>query len=105
MLIIELYQWHVVYLMFLLSIFIQMQKNIGPNFVAGFCVSMAFVAAAARQISLRSREHVSKGSVADLVRRGQLKSGQRGMYVTIFFKLHFVFSLMHCWVYGCLIIV
>ncbi|KAL5650235.1 hypothetical protein ACJX0J_041044, partial [Zea mays] len=56
-----------------------MQKNIGPNFVAGFCVSMAFVAAAARQISLRSREHVSKGSVADLVRRGQLKSGQRGI--------------------------
>ncbi|NP_001143538.2 Protein MULTIPLE CHLOROPLAST DIVISION SITE 1 [Zea mays] len=54
------------------------QKNIGPNFVAGFCVGIAFLAAVARQITLRSREHDNKGSVADLVRRGQLKSGQRG---------------------------
>ncbi|XP_066346177.1 protein MULTIPLE CHLOROPLAST DIVISION SITE 1-like [Miscanthus floridulus] len=55
------------------------QKNIGPNFVAGFCVGIALLAAAARQVIIRSREHDNRGSVADLVRRGQLKSGQRGV--------------------------
>jgi len=108
MLILELYQCYVVYFMFLLSLFMQIQKNIGPNFVAGFCVGIALLAAAARQVIIRSREHDNRGSVADLVRRGQLKSGQRGTYVTnsfISLKLHFVFSLMYCWVYGCLIIV
>ncbi|XP_066349053.1 protein MULTIPLE CHLOROPLAST DIVISION SITE 1-like [Miscanthus floridulus] len=54
------------------------QKSISPNFVAGFCVGIAFLAAAARQVIIRSREHDNRGSVADLVRRGQLKSGQRG---------------------------
>ena len=96
MFILELYQYHVVYFI-LLSIFIQIQKNIGPNFVAGFCVGIAFLAAVARQITLRSREHDNKGSVADLVRRGQLKSGQRGTYVTYSLKLPFVFSLIDCW--------
>jgi len=36
------------------------------------------LAAAARQVIIRSRDHDNRGSVADLVRRGQLKSGQRG---------------------------
>ncbi|KAL6652160.1 hypothetical protein ACP70R_011085 [Stipagrostis hirtigluma subsp. patula] len=54
------------------------RKNIGLNFVAGFCLGIAFLAAAARQVIVRSREHDARGSVADLVRRGQLKSGQRG---------------------------
>lgn len=54
------------------------QKNIGPNFVAGFCVGIAVLAAAARQVAIRRQERDSRGSVADLVRRGQLKSGQRG---------------------------
>ncbi|CAD6262560.1 unnamed protein product [Miscanthus lutarioriparius] len=56
----------------------RIQKSISPNFVAGFCVGIAFLAAAARQVIIRSREHDNRGSVADLVRRGQLKSGQRG---------------------------
>ncbi|KAG2574283.1 protein MULTIPLE CHLOROPLAST DIVISION SITE 1-like [Panicum virgatum] len=54
------------------------RRNIGPNFVAGFCLGIAVLAAVARQAIIRSREHDSRGSVADLVRRGQLKSGQRG---------------------------
>ncbi|KAJ1272407.1 hypothetical protein BS78_06G199800 [Paspalum vaginatum] len=54
------------------------QKKIGPNFVAGFCLGIAFLAAAARQVIIISQERDSRGSVADLVRRGQLKSGQRG---------------------------
>ncbi|PAN39771.1 hypothetical protein GQ55_7G259300 [Panicum hallii var. hallii] len=54
------------------------RRNIGPNFVAGFCLGVAVLAAVARQVIIRSREHDNRGSVADLVRRGQLKSGQRG---------------------------
>ncbi|XP_062186187.1 protein MULTIPLE CHLOROPLAST DIVISION SITE 1-like [Phragmites australis] len=55
------------------------RKNIGPNFVAGFCLGIAVLAAAARQVIVRSGEHDNRGSVAALVRRGQLKSGQRGI--------------------------
>ncbi|GJN01939.1 hypothetical protein PR202_ga19244 [Eleusine coracana subsp. coracana] len=54
------------------------RKNIGLNFVTGFCLGVAVLAAVARQVIIRSRECDNKGSVADLVRRGQLKSGQRG---------------------------
>ncbi|CAL5069608.1 unnamed protein product [Urochloa decumbens] len=54
------------------------RRNIGPNFVAGFCLGIAVLAAVARQVIIRSRERDNRGSVADLVRRGQLKSGQRG---------------------------
>ncbi|KAL6843678.1 hypothetical protein ACP4OV_026249 [Aristida adscensionis] len=53
------------------------RKNISLNFVAGFCLGIAFLAAAARKVIVRSQEHDNRGSVADLVRRGQLKSGQR----------------------------
>ncbi|CAN6236042.1 unnamed protein product [Urochloa humidicola] len=54
------------------------RRNIGPNFVAGFCLGIAVLAAFARQVIVRSRQNDNTGSVADLVRRGQLKSGQRG---------------------------
>ncbi|GJN26620.1 hypothetical protein PR202_gb14566 [Eleusine coracana subsp. coracana] len=54
------------------------RKNIGLNFVTGFCLGVAVLAVVARQVIIRSRECDNKGSVADLVRRGQLKSGQRG---------------------------
>ncbi|XP_039820188.1 protein MULTIPLE CHLOROPLAST DIVISION SITE 1-like [Panicum virgatum] len=64
--------------MLLPSLFMQIRRNIGPNFVAGFCLGIAVLAAVARQVKIRSREHDNRGSVADLVRRGQLKSGQRG---------------------------
>ncbi|KAL5215149.1 hypothetical protein ABZP36_004301 [Zizania latifolia] len=55
------------------------RKNIGLNFVAGFCLSINVLAAIARKVITRTHEHDNKGSVADLVRRGQLKSGQRGI--------------------------
>jgi hypothetical protein len=74
----------------------QIRRNIGPNFVAGFCLGIAVLAAVARQVIIRSREHDNRGSVADLVRRGQLKSGQRGMYVANSLKLHYALSsLIH----------
>lgn len=55
------------------------RKNIGLSSVAGFCFGIAFLAAVARQIIRRTQEKDNSGSVADLVRRGQLKSGQRGI--------------------------
>ncbi|CAN6269042.1 unnamed protein product [Urochloa humidicola] len=55
------------------------RRNIGPNVVAGFCLGIAVLAAVARQVIIRSQERDNRGSVADLVRRGQLKSGQRGI--------------------------
>jgi hypothetical protein len=65
----------------LFYLFLQIKKNIGLNYVAGFCVGAAFLAAVARQVTIRTQQQDNSGSVADLVRRGHLKSGQRGMYV------------------------
>lgn len=61
----------------------QIRNKIGLNFVTGFCLGTAVLAAVARQVVIRSRERDNKGSVADLVRRGQLKSGQRGRFVLL----------------------
>jgi hypothetical protein len=33
---------------------------------------------------LKRQNHVNQGSIADLVKRGQLKSNRRGMYVIQF---------------------
>jgi hypothetical protein len=63
------------------SLCMQIKKNIGLNFIAGFCLGITLLAAVARQVIIRIHERDNKGSVADLIRRGQLKSGQRGMYV------------------------
>ncbi|KAF8702577.1 hypothetical protein HU200_032961 [Digitaria exilis] len=54
------------------------RRNIGPNFVTGFCLGIAVLAAVARRVIITSQDHDNRGSVADLVRRGQLKSGLRG---------------------------
>uniref|UniRef100_A0A0D9W8N5 Protein MULTIPLE CHLOROPLAST DIVISION SITE 1 n=1 Tax=Leersia perrieri TaxID=77586 RepID=A0A0D9W8N5_9ORYZ len=56
-----------------------LRRNIGLNFIAGFCLGITLLAAVARQVISRIHERDNKGSVADLIRRGQLKSGQRGM--------------------------
>ncbi|KAG8082980.1 hypothetical protein GUJ93_ZPchr0014g46693 [Zizania palustris] len=55
------------------------RKNPGLNYVAGFCLGITVLAAIARKVIIRTHEHGNKGSVADLVRRGQLKPGQRGI--------------------------
>uniref|UniRef100_A0ACD5USW7 Uncharacterized protein n=1 Tax=Avena sativa TaxID=4498 RepID=A0ACD5USW7_AVESA len=55
------------------------RKNIGLNHVAGLCFGVAFLAAVARQVIIRTRQQDNSGSVADLVRRGHLNSGQRGI--------------------------
>ena len=91
-LILELVSAMLLQFMLLPSLFMQIRRNIGPNFVAGFCLGIAVLAAVARQVKIRSREHDNRGSVGDLVRRGQLKSGQRGKYVTNSLKLHLAFS-------------
>ncbi|KAF8651717.1 hypothetical protein HU200_063230 [Digitaria exilis] len=70
---------------------VEIRRNIGPNFVTGFCLGIAVLAAVARRVIITSQGHDNRGSVADLVRRGQLKSGQRGMYVTNSLKLHLAF--------------
>ncbi|TVU16018.1 hypothetical protein EJB05_39565 [Eragrostis curvula] len=57
---------------------VSIRKNIGLNFVTVVCLGVAFLASVARRVIRRIRESDNKGSVADLVRRGQLKSGQRG---------------------------
>lgn len=58
---------------------VSIRKNIGLNSVAGFCFGIAFLAAVARQVIIRTQHQDNSGSVADLVRRGHLKSGQRGI--------------------------
>uniref|UniRef100_A0ACD5UEP6 Uncharacterized protein n=1 Tax=Avena sativa TaxID=4498 RepID=A0ACD5UEP6_AVESA len=58
---------------------VSIRKNIGLNPVAGFCFGVAFLAAIARQAIIRTRQQDTSGSVAELVRRGHLKSGQRGI--------------------------
>ncbi|CAM0903181.1 unnamed protein product [Alopecurus aequalis] len=58
---------------------VSIRKNIGLNSVAGFCFGVAFLAAVARQVIIRTRQQDNSGSVADLVRRGHLKSGPRGI--------------------------
>lgn len=58
---------------------VSIRRNIGLNSVAGFCFGAAFLVAIARQLIVRSRHQDTSGSVADLVRRGHLKSGPRGI--------------------------
>ncbi|XP_051219269.1 protein MULTIPLE CHLOROPLAST DIVISION SITE 1 [Lolium perenne] len=58
---------------------VSIRKNIGLNSVAGFCFGVAFLAAVGRQIMIRTRQQDNSGSVSDLVRRGHLKSGPRGI--------------------------
>ncbi|KAM3389707.1 hypothetical protein ACQJBY_011705 [Aegilops geniculata] len=58
---------------------VSIRKNIGLNSIAGFGFGIAFLAALARQVIIRTQQQDSSGSVSDLVRRGHLKSGQRGI--------------------------
>lgn len=80
----------------LIYLFMQIRKNIGLNSIAGFGFGIAFLAALARQVIIRTQQQDSSGSVSDLVRRGHLKSGQRGMYVLLAILSNFSLdSLLH----------
>lgn len=61
--------------------FLQVRKNIDSKFTLGVCITFAILMIVARQIMLKMQSQSYQGSVADLVKRGQLKSDRRGMYV------------------------
>ena len=50
------------------------------NFTMGLCVAIAIMVVAVRVYVARKSRQSHPGSVADLVRRGQLRSDRRGMY-------------------------
>jgi hypothetical protein len=57
-----------------------MRRASGSNFVIWLCVATAFLVVAVRVYVVRKLRQSRPGSVADLVRRGQLRSDRRGMY-------------------------
>ena len=53
----------------------------GSSFAIGFVIAATFLVLALRiYVSRKSRDSRPPGSIADLVRRGQLRSDRRGMY-------------------------
>jgi hypothetical protein len=50
------------------------------NFAIGLCIATAFLVIIVRVYAARKLKYSRPGSVADLVRRGQLRSDRRGMY-------------------------
>lgn len=57
-----------------------MNQNGGSNFPIWVCVAVVVLVVAVRMRVVVSRKKERPGSVADLVRRGQLRSDRRGMY-------------------------
>ena len=57
-----------------------MRRQVGFNVAVGFCVATTFLVLAVRVFMARKSKESRAGSVADLVRRGQLRSDRRGMY-------------------------
>lgn len=58
----------------------QMNRYGGSNLAIGLCIATAFLVIAVRVYVARKLSYSRPGSVADLVRRGQLRSDRRGMY-------------------------
>eukprot|EP00268_Persea_americana_P064460 TRINITY_DN8487_c0_g2_i2.p1 TRINITY_DN8487_c0_g2~~TRINITY_DN8487_c0_g2_i2.p1 ORF type:complete len:330 (+),score=53.49 TRINITY_DN8487_c0_g2_i2:132-1121(+) len=56
-----------------------MRKHIGKNFAIGLFITIAFLVIAVRQVLSRRTRYNQQGSVADLVKRGQLRSDRRGI--------------------------
>lgn len=65
-----------------------MQGTIGSKFGVVMFVVSALFAVVARQNMLKKQSQKPQGSVADLVRRGQLRSDRRGMYVVQLIIFH-----------------
>lgn len=57
-----------------------MRRHLGSNFAIGIYIATAFLVMALRVYMVRKSRYSRPGSVADLVRRGQLRSDRRGMY-------------------------
>lgn len=58
----------------------QMKRYGGRNVAIGLCFVAAFLVIVVRAFMARKLRYKHPGSVADLVRRGQLRSDRRGMY-------------------------
>ncbi|KAF3446923.1 hypothetical protein FNV43_RR12103 [Rhamnella rubrinervis] len=56
-----------------------MRRHVGSNFAIGLCIATAFLVMAVRIYMVRKSRYSRPGSVADLVRRGQLRSDRRGI--------------------------
>ncbi|GLU00081.1 hypothetical protein SLE2022_174750 [Rubroshorea leprosula] len=61
------------------SVALMMKRYGGSNLVIGFCVATAILVLAVRAYVVRKSKHANPGSVADLVRRGHLRSDRRGI--------------------------
>lgn len=82
-----------------LSLFLQIKRSPHSKFALGFCIAATVLIVAVRAYVARKPKYQRQGSVADLVRRGQLNSDRRGMYDSNPF-LHFPlfsinFSIVH----------
>lgn len=55
------------------------RRNVGSKFAIGIYIAFALFAVIARQVMLKRHSQKQQGSVADLVRRGQLRSDRRGI--------------------------
>lgn len=62
------------------TISLQTKKHPGAGFAVGIFVIVTLLIIAVRNHMLRKSRYSSPGTVADLVRRGQLRSDRRGMY-------------------------
>ncbi|KAJ4702324.1 putative Multiple chloroplast division site 1 [Melia azedarach] len=56
-----------------------MKRHAGNSFFIGLCLATAFLVIAVRVYVVRKSNYSRPGSVADLVRRGQLRSDRRGI--------------------------
>ncbi|OVA00657.1 hypothetical protein BVC80_9085g68 [Macleaya cordata] len=57
----------------------QITQQLRTNFATIFCIAIAFFVIAVREYVARKSRHNQHGSVADLVKRGQLRSDRRGI--------------------------
>ncbi|XP_062029139.1 protein MULTIPLE CHLOROPLAST DIVISION SITE 1 isoform X1 [Rosa rugosa] len=57
----------------------KIRQRVGSNLAIGLCIATAFLVVALRVFMVRKSKNNRQGSVADLVRRGQLRSDRRGI--------------------------
>ena len=57
-----------------------MKRQMGSSFAIGLCIATAFLVFVMKAFMGKKSRESRPGSVADLVRRGQLRSDRRGMY-------------------------
>lgn len=60
--------------------FLQTEKYSGISFAVGLCIVATMLVIVVKGYAARKSRYNRPGSVADLVRRGQLRSDRRGMY-------------------------